>query len=100
MFYIVEVDSGKITGRSEVVFEIHPSKVFIESELELDIKEVVLAGGVITLKPVVVKPYDVLRREAYPSIPNQLDSIFHNGVEGWKAEIQAVKDLYPKPEVI
>lgn len=100
MFYIVNVESGEVTGRSDVVFEIHPSRIFIESELTLDIKDVVLAGGVITLKPAVVKPYNILRREAYPSLPDQLDSIFHNGIDAWKAEIQAVKDLYPKPEVI
>lgn len=100
MFYIVEVESGRVTGRSDVVFEIHPSRIFIESELTLDIKDVVLAGGVITLKPVVEKSYIQLRVEAYPRIQDQLDSIFHNGIDGWKVEIQAIKDLYPKPEVI
>jgi hypothetical protein len=28
---------------------------------------------------------------------DQLDDIFHNGVDGWKATIQAVKDANPKP---
>lgn len=32
----------------------------------------------------------------YPAIEDQLDDIFHNGVEGWKLTIQAVKDKYPK----
>ena len=32
----------------------------------------------------------------YPSIEDQLDDLFHNGIEGWKASIQAVKDKYPK----
>ena len=36
------------------------------------------------------------RAVEYPSIEDQLDDIFHNGVEGWKATIQAVKDKYPK----
>ena len=36
------------------------------------------------------------RAAAYPSIADQLDDIYHNGVEGWKATIQAVKDAYPK----
>tara|TARA_B110000879_G_C11180691_1_gene518143 strand:- start:673 stop:1101 length:429 start_codon:yes stop_codon:yes gene_type:complete len=36
------------------------------------------------------------RAAAYPSIADQLDDIYHNGVEGWKATIQAVKDTYPK----
>ena len=36
------------------------------------------------------------RAFAYPSIPDQLDDIFHNGLDGWKATIQTTKDKYPK----
>ena len=43
--------------------------------------------------------YKGLRAEAYPSTVDQLDDIYHNGVDGWKATIKAVKDTYPK-EVI
>jgi len=37
------------------------------------------------------------RAFAYPSIPEQLDDIFHNGLDAWKATIQETKDKYPKP---
>ena len=36
------------------------------------------------------------RAEAYPSMADQLDDIYHNGVDAWKATIKAVKDKYPK----
>ena len=36
------------------------------------------------------------RAEAYPSIADQLDDIYHNGVDAWKATIKAIKDKYPK----
>jgi len=36
------------------------------------------------------------RRKEYPSIVDQLDDIYHNGVDGWKTTIKAVKDKYPK----
>jgi len=36
------------------------------------------------------------RANEYPSIPDQLDDIFHNGVEGWKTSIQVIKTKYPK----
>ena len=36
------------------------------------------------------------RAEAYPSIPDQLDDLYHNGIDGWKKTIKAVKDKYPK----
>ena len=42
------------------------------------------------------KQYARDRAEAYPPLADQLDDIFHNGLEGWKESIQAVKDQYPK----
>ena len=37
------------------------------------------------------------RKEDYPDIEDQLDDIYHNGIDGWKATIKATKDKYPKP---
>jgi len=36
------------------------------------------------------------RAKAYPSIEDQLDDLYHNGIDGWKKTIKAVKDKYPK----
>jgi hypothetical protein len=36
------------------------------------------------------------RQAEYPSFAEQFDKIFHEGIDAWKAEIQAVKDKYPK----
>ena len=36
------------------------------------------------------------RAAEYPSIEDQLDDIYHNGIDGWKTTIKAVKDKYPK----
>ena len=41
--------------------------------------------------------YKEARKIAYPSIADQLDEIFHNGIDSWKAIIQQVKDDNPKP---
>ena len=40
--------------------------------------------------------YKYDRANEYPSIVDQLDDIYHNGVDGWKETIKAVKDKYPK----
>ena len=40
--------------------------------------------------------YQRQRQPEYPTIVDQLDDIYHNGVDGWKATIKAVKDKYPK----
>jgi hypothetical protein len=42
------------------------------------------------------KEYQHKRANEYPSIQAQLDDIYHNGVDGWKSTIKAVKDKYPK----
>jgi hypothetical protein len=38
------------------------------------------------------------RAVAYPSTADQLDLLYHQGIDGWKAEIKKVKDQFPKPE--
>ena len=40
--------------------------------------------------------YQRKRAAEYPSIADQLDDIYHNGVDGWKTTIKATKDKYPK----
>ena len=46
-----------------------------------------------------VNEYKRLRKKEYPEIEDQLDLLYHKGIDGWKEEIQKVKDKYPKPEV-
>ena len=41
--------------------------------------------------------YKVKRAAEYPPIEDQLDEIYHNGIDAWKATIKVVKDKYPKP---
>ena len=37
------------------------------------------------------------RAAEYPSVVDQLDDIYHNGIDAWKATIKTTKDKYPKP---
>ena len=43
------------------------------------------------------KKYQRDRLLEYPSISDQLDNIYHNGIDAWKATIKTTKDKYPKP---
>jgi len=43
------------------------------------------------------KEYARKRGAEYPIIEDQLDNIYHNGIDAWKATIKATKDKYPKP---
>ena len=46
--------------------------------------------------PIPEPTYAELRAKEYPSIPDQFDLIYWEGLEGWKAEIKKTKDKYPK----
>jgi hypothetical protein len=41
--------------------------------------------------------YKNQRATAYPSIADQLDTLYHGGYDAWKATITAVKEEFPKP---
>ena len=41
--------------------------------------------------------YKSKRENEYPSLVDQLDDIYHNGIDAWKATIKTTKDKYPKP---
>ena len=43
------------------------------------------------------KQYQRDREKEYPTWQDQLDDIYHNGIDAWKATIKATKDKYPKP---
>ena len=43
--------------------------------------------------------YQESRKLDYPPIEDQLDKIYHHGVDAWKVDIKAVKDRHPKQTV-
>ena len=40
--------------------------------------------------------YKAQRAAEYPSFADQFDTLYHGGYDAWKAQIQAIKDKYPK----
>ena len=44
-----------------------------------------------------LKEYYRKRGLEYPSVVDQLDIMYHEGFEGWRAKIKEIKDKYPKP---
>ena len=47
----------------------------------------------------VTTDYKEARKLEYPPMEDQLDKIYHSGVNAWKADIKAIKDKYPKSQV-
>ena len=60
-----------------------------------DVRDAIVSGGG------EHADYKEIRRQAYidsvGDIPDQLDYIYHNGLDAWKAKIKEVKDKYTKP---
>jgi hypothetical protein len=54
------------------------------------------AEEIAALPTPVLPTYQELRRAAYPSIADQLDLLYHGGMDAWKAAITAVKEEFPK----
>jgi hypothetical protein len=46
----------------------------------------------------VANEYQRLRAAEYPSFADQFDTLYHGGLDAWKATIDVVKQKYPKPE--
>ena len=43
-----------------------------------------------------INVYQEKRKSEYPSWGDQLDKIYHSGIDAWKADIKSIKDKYPK----
>lgn len=91
-----------MTDLHKAIRAIHSNVVSISG----DIKENIIAtdsnGNGVTIDWTNVEAwtdpneYQYKRAAEYPSIVDQLDDIYHNGIDGWKTKIKAVKDKYPK----
>ena len=69
----------------------------ILSDHEKPTKEAIESARVPAQKRIDDTYYQIQRKENYPPIVDQLDKIYHNGIDEWKKVIKAVKDTYPKP---
>ena len=76
--------------------EIQKKTPVADVEVLVDSGEAVIYDTLNELNAVVQYARD--RRNNYPAIEEQLDQIFHDGIDAWKETIQAVKDAHPKPE--
>lgn len=48
------------------------------------------------MKKVIHKTYKELRKDEYPPLEEQLDYIYHNGIDAWRIMIQEIKDRHPR----
>ena len=81
-------NSAPYTDYSKVVFK-DGSPIVSQEDAEAKLAEIRAEYD--------AKKYQRDRAKEYPTWQDQLDDIYHNGVDGWKATIKATKDKYSKP---
>jgi hypothetical protein len=81
----------------EVLLKLNSNVVIVRGDIAYDAN-----GNEVTYDKSAVEAYldanayKGKRQAEYPSYADQFDTIFHEGLDVWKAQIQAVKDKYPK----
>ena len=81
----------------QAIFQLNPLVVTIRGDVAYDANEQVVSYDLTAAEALVAaNAYKEQRAQAYPSIADQLDTIYHEGIDVWKATIAAVKQEYPK----
>lgn len=83
--------------KDEVIYSLYPNVVHIRDDKAYDISDNEVFYDEAAVQAELNKTAYIAKRAAeYPSYADQFDTIFHDGLDAWKAQIQAVKDKYPK----
>ena len=81
----------------DAIYQLNPSVVTIRGDTAYDANEQVVSYDLAAAEALVAaNAYKQQRATAYPSIADQLDTIYHEGLDAWKATILAVKEEFPK----
>ena len=87
---------------TEAILKINPNAKFIVRGNDIDTCEIEWVEGTSEISKddinskIAETEYQRNRASEYPSILDQLDDLYHNGIDGWRTTIQAIKDKYPK----
>ena len=83
--------------QAQVIYKLYPQAVRTEGETayDKDGNEVAYDKAAVEAY-VAANAYKAQRAAEYPSFADQFDTLYHGGYDAWKAQIQAIKDKYPK----
>ena len=89
----------------KVIYSLYPNATYINEDSQafdaqgnlIELNMTAVNAEVARLQAdYVAKEYQRDRAKEYPSIADQLDTLYHSGLDAWKAQIKTVKDKYPK----
>lgn len=84
--------------KHDAIFKLYPNIVTIRGDVAYDKDENIVEYDNDAVEALMAaEKYKDLRAAEYPPLPDQLDYIYHNGVDAWKKDmIDPVKNKYPK----
>ena len=94
--YLVELHTGQWFGWSDSKNKVYANLIIHDASKDKPTEQECTDGLAKMQSDFDALAYQRNRRSEYPSIVDQLDAIYHNGIDGWKSTIKAVKDKYPK----
>ena len=88
-------------NKHEAIYKLYTNVVTINDNIAYDAKgnEVLYDNNAVEAL-MAAEEYKEQRAKEYPPLAEQLDYIYHNGIEAWKTDmINPVKTKYPKGSV-
>lgn len=84
--------------KAEAIYKLYPNVTVIHDDVAYDKDKNIVEYDKDAVKALIAsEAYKDLRAKEYPSITDQLDYIYHNGIDAWKTDmIDPVKNKYPK----
>jgi hypothetical protein len=84
-------------NKHEAIYAIAPTATVIRGDEAFDVDGNPVAYDEAAVQAYIdSNAYKELRAAAYPSMADQLDLLYHGGMDAWKAAITAVKEEFPK----
>jgi hypothetical protein len=85
-------------NKHSAIYKLYPNVVTIRGDIayDKDNQEVTYDNNAVEAL-MAAEAYKEKRAKEYPAIADQLDYIYHNGIDAWKEDmIDPVKNKYPK----
>lgn len=84
--------------KHEAIYALYPTVAYIQDMSAFNINNQPVQYDEQAVESYVQANQHISKRAAaYPSIADQLDTLYHGGYDAWKATITAVKEEFPKP---
>jgi hypothetical protein len=84
-------------NKHQAIYAVNPAAAVIRGDEAFDVDGNPVAYDEAAVQAYIdANAYKGQRAAAYPSIQDQLDLLYHGGMDAWKAAITAVKEEFPK----